>query len=147
MGVGRDNMSKLFVDDIRDKGRKNLISPSPDAYSNTENTFGKVGLKYTMGGNRDRSGLKYDNRHNYYLNMEGKQPGPASYKAQEVTGKAPIDSNMKSSRSPSFSKATDRFSSIHERRLSPGPTQYSPKMSLGAEVSSTLQRAPRARIG
>ena len=54
-------MSKLFVDEIRELGRKNLIGPSPDAYKSPE-TFGKIGLKLK------RSGLKVDDMHNYYLN-------------------------------------------------------------------------------
>ena len=60
-------MSKLFVDEIRELGRKNLIGPSPDAYKSPEN-FGKIGLKYSMSSKLKRSGLKVDDMHNYYLN-------------------------------------------------------------------------------
>ena len=46
-----------------------------------------------------------------------------------------------------FSKATDRFVTISDRRPSPGPGRYSPLASIGKEITSTLSRAPRAKIG
>lgn len=61
-------MYKLFIDDIRHKSKKMLDGPSPDTYT-LDPTFGKKGLKYTMSSKLDRSGLKVDDRHKYYLKL------------------------------------------------------------------------------
>ena len=45
-----------------------MVTPSPDLYNNNKE-FGKVGVKFTIGKNVRRSGLKYDNMHNYYLDQ------------------------------------------------------------------------------
>jgi hypothetical protein len=55
-------MYKLFIDDIRHKSKKMLDAPSPDTYT-LDSTFGKKGLKYSMSGKLNRSGLKVDDRH------------------------------------------------------------------------------------
>ena len=45
MGFGRDNMKKLYVDDILKKGDKAL--PGPGKYE-FDKSFGSKGLNYSM---------------------------------------------------------------------------------------------------
>jgi len=80
-------MNNIFVDDIKHHGDKQLNPPSPDRYR-VADTFGKVGLKYSMGANVYRSGLKNDNMHDYYRDRERKLPGPGSYHHSDVVGKS-----------------------------------------------------------
>ena len=145
-GVGRESMNKVFVDEILEVGRKNQATPSPGNYEPPQ-TFGKVGIKHSMSGNLHRSGLKVDNMHNYYLDRQSRLPGPGSYSQLDTVGNGQVSSILVNSRQSTIPKAEDRFLTLNPRKLSPPPTKYSPRQTLGQEVTSTLIRGPRARIG
>jgi hypothetical protein len=58
-----------------------------------------------------------------------------------------VSSIILNSRQSTIPKAEDRFLTLNPRKLSPPPTKYSPKQTLGQEITSTLKRGPRAKIG
>ena len=67
-GVGRNDMKKLFIEDIRKKGDGNL--PGPGRYTH-EKKFGQEGLNYSMAArlHHDEKGLQ----------KSKKLPGPGYY--------------------------------------------------------------------
>ena len=116
-------MYKLFVDDIRDKAKKHLSTPSPDRYH--IDTFSDQGPKFTMSAKLKHSGIKCDDRHEYYLDRQSKVPGPGTYNHIDAVGKHLNISLMKSSRVSTIPKAQDRFITVKERNVYPGPDKYS----------------------
>ena len=75
-GVGRNNMKKVFIEDINKKG--DLSLPGPGRYS-PDKGFQAYGVNYSMG-----SRLPTDKQ---CLEKSKKLPGPGFYQHPEVTGK------------------------------------------------------------
>lgn len=137
-------MIKLFIDDINEQGKKHLQTPSPDKYYKYTG-FGDKGVKYSMSSRLRHSGLKFDDRHDYYLDQQRKYPAPGSYNHIDVLGKSSSISMIKSSRVSTIPKAQDRFITVTDK--SPAPNMYKPTYGIGKEVSSVEKTAPRAKIG
>ena len=114
-GVGRDNMKKLFIDDIKKRGDHSL--PGPGRYENLEK-FGDQGSKKTMAAK-----LKTDDQ---ALSRSSKLPGPGSYSFAEVTGKNLNMSHIPNEAKFSFSLAKDRFNVPTRKVPSPAPNLYRP---------------------
>ena len=74
-GVGRDDMKKLFIEDIKKKGDGN--SPGPGRYSH-EKKFGSPGTNYSMAARLDMDKKALD--------KSKKLPGPGYYQHPQVTG-------------------------------------------------------------
>jgi len=85
-----------------------IDAPSPDTYT-LDPTFGKKGIKYSMSSKLDRSGLKVDDRHKYYLKLQEKLPGPGHYNHVALVGTVPVISKYTMSKVNKFSKSNDRF--------------------------------------
>ena len=141
-------MSKLFIDKIVDEGKKMENTPSPDRYG-LQNYFGKVGQKYSFVGLKNHSGLKLDNRHEYYLDQQRKLPGPGSYEPRTFGfGQESRISTIVSGRQSRISKASDRFVTADDRTPSPGPGSYSARSpQFGTAVLSKHKIAPGVKIG
>ena len=75
IGVGRDDMKKMFIEDINKKGDGNL--PGPGRYT-AEKKFGDAGLNYSMAKK-----LGADER---ALDKSKKLPGPGYYEHPQITG-------------------------------------------------------------
>lgn len=75
MGLGRTNMKKLFIEDIKKKGDVN--SPGPGKYA-SKKLFGNVGRNYSMSKKLDLDKVA--------LEKSKKLPGPGFYSYQAVTG-------------------------------------------------------------
>jgi len=120
-GVGRDDMKRIYVDEIKKHGDKAL--PGPGKYEHKK-TFGATpgvgqgGLAYSMASN-----LETDNQ---ALGRSGKLPGPGSYNALNITGNVLINSKINTESKYSFSKANDRFAAPTKKVAAPSPDAYQP---------------------
>jgi hypothetical protein len=97
-GVGRDNMKKIYVDDIQKKGDKALPGPGKYEY---EKSFGLKGLNYSMAAKLPTE--------KQMLDKSRKLPGPGNYEAINVTGNTQNNSEYRNPNKFAFSKAKDRF--------------------------------------
>jgi hypothetical protein len=89
-------MNKLFVDEIVDRGKKLLTTPSPDRYYQDKG-IGKDKPKFTMRLPLKCSGVADDDRHDYYLERQRGLPAPGSYNHVDVLGKSSSVSIIKTS--------------------------------------------------
>lgn len=135
-GVGRDNMKKVFIEDIKKHGDGNR--PGPGRYSH-EKPFASVDLKYTMG-----SKLYMGEKS---LDKSKKLPGPGFYQHPEVTGMAMTQSHIKTESKFSFGKAQDRFNVPTRKIPAPAPDVYSPLNNLNENYNSTFIQAQQTKIG
>ena len=74
-GVGRDNMKKMFIDNIKKDG--DISRPGPGKYSH-EKRFGSMGVTYSMAQKLNHDDL--------ILAKSKKLPGPGYYQAPDVVG-------------------------------------------------------------
>lgn len=114
-GVGRDNMKKMYVDEINQKGDKAL--PGPGKYEN-EKMFGAKGLTYSMAARLPTE--------KQCLEKSAKLPGPGNYETINVTGNNVSNSTFKNQSMYSFGKAEDRFKAPTKKVAAPAPNVYSP---------------------
>lgn len=78
-----------------------------------------------MSPRRDRSGLRSDLRHNYYLKEQSKLPGPGSYSNIDLVGTNIANSTLQNSRKSTI-PTQGRFMAPTEKVKSPSPDLYSP---------------------
>ena len=128
MGIGRDDMKKMFVDDIRKRGDNSLPGPGRYFKEADQKKFGEdelmtlkqfgSPLKYSMGAK-----LKEGDQ---ALARSKKLPGPGTYSHAEVTGMPLILSSIKTESKYSFGKAKDRWNPPTRKVAAPAPDKYSP---------------------
>ena len=111
MGLGRGDMKKHFIDDIKKRGDHSL--PGPGRYFKVadQKKFGddemmvlkqySQPLKYSMAAK-----LKQEEQ---ALGRSKKLPGPGSYEYAQVTGKPLVQSNIKTESKFTFGRANDRW--------------------------------------
>ena len=126
-GVGKGDMKKLFIDEIRYKSDNS--SPGPGRY-NFSKKFGQGSINYSMAQR-----LPTDIQS---LERSKKLPGPGHYAAPHMTGKDVIFSTVKSESRYSFGKAQDRFSVPTRKVPAPAPGVYSPMNNLNQNFNSTF---------
>ena len=100
-----------------------------------------------MPGRLVRYGLRSDNSSEYFLNLQKELPGPGSYGHLDTIGAINHKSSFMTSRMPSIPKAQDRFRAPTEIVKSPSPDSYSPKASIGFDVSSRQPKVQRTKFG
>lgn len=135
-GVGRDNMKKLYIDDIKSKGDKSL--PGPGKYE-TAKTFGEKGLNYSMAAILPTE--------KQTLGKSAKLPGPGSYAFPEVVGRIQGNSIYNTESQYSFGKANDRFAVPTKKVASPAPSQYKPMTNLNQNYNSTFIKNAQTVFG
>ena len=74
-GVGRSQMQPYFVDDIKTRAKKDVLSPGP--HYEERRVLGRGSVKKTMGMR-----LSYDDRKAIF--DKGNYPGPGSYRQPEI---------------------------------------------------------------
>jgi hypothetical protein len=67
--------------------------------------FGKTGIKYSLKGKLNKTGLRVDKTCNAYLNQQRLLPGPGSYNQPDLVA----NSMFASSRKSSFPKTEFKF--------------------------------------
>lgn len=127
-GVGRDNMKRMFIDDIKKRGDNSL--PGPGRYEMVEK-FGDQGSKKTMAAK-----LMTDEQ---ALGRSAKLPGPGSYEFAEVTGKNLTQSHVPTEPKFSFGCAKDRFQVPTRKVASPAPNLYKPANNLNENFNSVFK--------
>ena len=68
IGVGRENMKTMFVDEIQKEANKKRGNPSPQDYT-LKQTFGKDGIHYSGKGRHKRYGTKMELGSPYYYRL------------------------------------------------------------------------------
>ena len=135
-GVGRDNMRRIFIEDIKKKGDNSL--PGPGRY-NPDKGFQAYGTNYSMA-----SRLPTEQQ---CLDKSKKLPGPGSYVHSEITGKNLLQSHIKTESKFSFGKANDRFNVPTYKIGSPAPNVYKPMNNLNENYNSTFTKAQQTAFG
>ena len=135
-GVGRNDMKRMFIEDINKKGDGNL--PGPGRYT-AEKKFGTNGLDYSMAAK-----LGADER---ALEKSKKLPGPGYYEHPVITGMNITQSHVKTESKYSFGKANDRFDVPTRKIPAPAPNVYSPLNNLNENYNSTFTKAQQTKIG
>ena len=126
MGVGRNYMRKIYVDDIKAKGDKN--SPGPGKYEHTKK-LGVEGSYYSFAA-RLPGGEQA-------LARSKKLPGPGSYLADDLTGKNLKVSVMRNTSYFSVGKQS-RFDVPTRKIGAPAPDVYKPQNNLNENYNSTF---------
>jgi hypothetical protein len=86
IGVSRDRMDPLFVDNVHKVSAKNHATPAPTQYK-IKDTFDKGGVSYTMRAKMLRYGERDENFSAHYLSKQKKLPGPGYYAHPDTIGR------------------------------------------------------------
>ena len=117
MGLGREKMRKIYIDDILEKVDKD--KPGPGRYESKQN-FGKsgnCGQEYTFAGRL--------RRYNRALDDSKKLPGQGAYESTHLCGKALTNSGFTTSKNFSIGKES-RFQVPTKKWMHASPASYKP---------------------
>lgn len=143
-GVGRDDMKKQFVDEIKKKGDHSL--PGPGKYYKDPLKFGSDDLHKFSNSMKFSCAQKLPTDEQA-LGRSKKLPGPGYYEFAEVTGKPLVQSHIPTENKFSFGKAHDRWYPPTRKVPAPGPDKYRPQNNLNENFYSIYNQSQQTKIG